>query len=69
MRILVGTLYTIENELEECLAAIKSQTHPDFESFVLQDLPKETACATLYRNFMDRADQFDLSRLLQVQFH
>ena len=39
MRIFVGTLKTIENEFEECVASIERQTHQNFEHFVFEDLP------------------------------
>ncbi|MFC2046004.1 hypothetical protein ACFLTC_00590 [Chloroflexota bacterium] len=60
MRILVGTLYTIENEFDECIASIKRQSHQDFQIFVLEKLPNKEAHDTLYRTFMDRSDEFDL---------
>src|SRR5690242_14514637 len=60
MRILVGTLYTIENEFAACCAAIQRQTHTDFEHLVLEKLPNKVAHDTLYRTFMQRSDEFDL---------
>lgn len=60
MRIFVGTLKTIENEFEECVASIERQTHQNFEHFVFEDLPKKEAHDTLYRTFMGRSDEFDL---------
>jgi len=60
MRILVGTLYTIENEFDECVAAIQSQTYRNFEHVVIKGLPNKEAHDTLYGSFMDRADEFDL---------
>jgi len=35
MKILVGTLHVIENELDDCLAAIRAQTHPAHDLFVI----------------------------------
>lgn len=60
MHILIGTLYTIENEFEECVAAIKRQTFQDFEHLVIRDLPNKEAHDTLYQTFMDRANEFNL---------
>ena len=60
MRILVGTLATIENEFDACTASIQRQTHRDFEQFVIRDLPNKQAHDTLYRTFMSRAEAFDL---------
>ncbi len=60
MRILVGTLYTIENEFDECVDAIRRQSHSDFEHFVIEGLPKQQAHERLYGTFMNRAHEFDL---------
>ena len=60
MRILVGTLYTIENEFAECCASIKAQTHQNFEHLVIQGLPNKEAHDTLYRSFEQRSAEFDL---------
>jgi hypothetical protein len=60
MRILVGTLYTIENEFEECCASLKAQTFQNFEQLVIQGLPNKEAHDTLYRTFEQRAAEFDL---------
>ena len=60
MRILVGTLYTIENEFTACVESINQQTHRAFEHFIIRDLPNKQAHDTLYRSFMTRADEFDL---------
>jgi len=60
MRILVGILRTIENEFDECVASLQRQSHGYAEHFVLENLPKESACDTLYRKFMRRSDEFDL---------
>jgi hypothetical protein len=60
MRILVGTLYTIENEFEECCASIRAQTHQNFEHLVIQGLPNKEAHDRLYRMFEQRAAEFDL---------
>jgi hypothetical protein len=60
MRILVGTLYANENEIEECLASIRGQTHREFEHVLVEGLPNREAHEALYRQFMDRAAEFDL---------
>ncbi|MEM9825782.1 MAG: hypothetical protein AAF958_04300 [Planctomycetota bacterium] len=59
-RILIGTLYCGENEFERCCEAIENQTHRRHEQFVIRDLPNKQAHQTLYRTFMDRADDFDM---------
>lgn len=60
MRLLVGTLYTIEKEFPACLAAIRRQTHRNYRHFVIRNLPNLAAHAQLYHSFMARADEFDL---------
>jgi hypothetical protein len=60
MRLLVGTLYSIENEYDECCKAIKAQTYHNYEHIVIENLPKKEAHDTLYRTFMSRRDEYDL---------
>lgn len=60
MRLLIGTLYTNENEFNACLASIRRQTHHDIEHVIIRDLPNKLAHETLYQLFMDRASDFDL---------
>ena len=60
MKILIGTLYAIENEFDECIASIKRQSYSDFEHFVIKNLPNKEAHDTLYATFMNRSDEFDL---------
>lgn len=60
MKILVGTLHCIENELEECLASIRSQTHAAHHTFVISGKPNKEANDELYQTFMDRAGEVDL---------
>ena len=60
MKILIGILYCIENELQQCIASLKTQTHQDFDYFVLENLPKKEAHTRLYQTFTDSADQYQL---------
>ena len=60
MKILVGTLFSIENELEQCSESIRRQNHPHVEHFVVRGLPNRQAHATLYERFMERAGDSDL---------
>lgn len=60
MKILVGVMHCIENEFEQCLKAIDSQTLPAYDRFVISNLPNKEAHDTLYRTFMDRAQDVDL---------
>jgi hypothetical protein len=60
MNILVGTLFTIENEFSECVNAINSQTYRKFEHIIIKNLPNKEAHDKLYSSFMQRANEFDL---------
>lgn len=60
MRIYVGTLYTIENEFDECVASIARQSYRNFQHFVFRNLPNKEAHDALYGAFMQRASEFDL---------
>ena len=60
MRILVGTLYTGENEFEQSKRSLQRQTHEDWEHVVFKHLPNKQAHDRLYRTFMEHADDFDL---------
>lgn len=60
MRILVVTLYSGENEFDECIASIQRQTYQSFEHLVIRDLPKREAHHRLFGEFMRRRDELDL---------
>ncbi len=60
MRVLVGTLYCGENEFDECVESLQTQTHQAWEQIVVRDLPNKLAHQTLYETFMSRAAEFDL---------
>lgn len=60
MKLLIGIMHTIENEFEQCIESIKSQTHQDFDYFVIQNLPNKQAHDKLYKTFMDNAGKYDL---------
>lgn len=60
MKLLVGTLCTIENEFEDCCASIRSQRYRDFDHIVLRDLSKQEAHEALYGHFMEKAGEYDL---------
>lgn len=59
-RVLIGTLYSGENEFEQSLAMLKRQTYTDWEHTVFRGLENREAHQTLYRHFMRRRDEFDL---------
>lgn len=60
MRALVVTLYTCENEFDECLAGIRRQTFKNYEHLIIRNLTKKQAHQKLYGTFKDRSDEFDL---------
>jgi len=60
MKLLVGTLYTIENEFEDCCASIRNQSYRDFDHIILKDLSKKEAHEALYGLFMEKSGEYDL---------
>jgi len=60
MKLLVGTLYTIENEFEECCDSIRRQSYREFDHIVLRDLSKKEAHEALYGLFMEKSGEYDL---------
>lgn len=60
MKLFVGTLHSRENEFEECVASIESQTYDHYEHFVFEDYAHKEAHDVLYRTFQDKSDEFDL---------
>jgi len=60
MKIYVGTLYSGENEFDECVAAIQSQTYKNFDHFVFKNLPNKEAHVTLFKSFLSRAEEYDI---------
>lgn len=59
MRILVVTLYSGENELNESINSVKSQKGLDIKHEVIENLPKQLAHQNLYRIFNDNRDKYD----------
>ncbi|ROQ20043.1 glycosyl transferase family 1 [Marinimicrobium koreense] len=55
LKVLVGTLYSGENEIEECKRSVKRQSYPAvlMDHVVIEYLPKKEAMDTLYRTFLD----------------
>jgi hypothetical protein len=60
LRVLAGTLYTEENEIDQCLSSIRGQAGIEHEHFLIEGLPKGEAHRRLYGSFMARATEFDL---------
>lgn len=59
-RVLVGTLYSKENEYSECRNSIIRQTYSNYDHIVIQDLPNKEAHVALFRSFLERSDKYDL---------
>lgn len=59
-RILIGTLYSGESEFQQCIESLRSQSYPQWEHRVYRNLPNKEAHDTLYREFMNMSDEFDL---------
>lgn len=58
-RVLIGTLYTDENEYPEMLRMLRTQTFTNWEHVVLKDLENKEAHDALYRLFMREKENFD----------
>lgn len=59
-RILIGTLYSGENELDECKHSLSEQTYTNWTQRIIAHLPNKTAHDTLYREFMSARNDFHL---------
>jgi len=60
LKILVGTLYSGENEYEDCLASIRMQTFSDYDHLIIADKPELEAHYQLYKTFLDNKERYDL---------
>lgn len=59
-RLFIGTMYSGENEYDECKEMIFAQTYKNFEHFVYKDLNYKDAHDALYNEFMSKSDEFDI---------
>jgi hypothetical protein len=59
-RILVGMLATGENEREQAIAALRAQTHREYDLFIIENRPNKEAHEALYSRFMSAAGEFDI---------
>ncbi len=57
-RVLVGMMYSGEQEYEQAKLALSNQTHQNYELFEVKNLPNKLAHDTLYAKFMERASEF-----------
>ena len=60
MKLLVGILYYIENEFDQCVESIKRQTYQTYDYFVIEKCPNKKAHDKLYAVFMDNSNNYDL---------
>ena len=60
MRLYVGTLYSNENEFEDCVRAIQSQNFKNYSHFIFKSLPKKEAHETLFGSFIEKSNQFEV---------
>lgn len=60
MKIFVGTLYSGENEFEECRSSIRTQTYTNYDHYVIENLPNKEAHVTLFKTFLEKSNEYDL---------
>jgi hypothetical protein len=60
MRLLVGIMHCIENEFNQCIESIESQTYTNYDYFVVEGLPNKEAHNELYRTFQTNKNKYDL---------
>lgn len=53
-------MHTIENEFDQCVAAIRRQKGCEFKLFFIEHMPHRDAHQALYNTFMKNASTFDL---------
>lgn len=59
IKLLVGTLYSSENEYDECIKSIANQSYTDFDHIIIKDLPNKEAHTTLFSSFLQSKDDYD----------
>lgn len=60
MKIIVGILFSGENELESCLASLGRQVYQKIDHFVISNLPNIEAHETLFNRFMQVSSEYEL---------
>lgn len=58
-KVLVGVMYSGENEYEDSISALQHQSYKHQEMFAIENLPNKLAHDTLYSKFMDQANGYD----------
>lgn len=64
MKVLVGTLFSGENEFKKCCDSVNSQTFRSFEHMIIEGLSASEAHQKLFHFFMEHSEEFDV--LLKV---
>lgn len=59
-RILIGTLFSGENEFAACVQSIHAQTYKHWNHVVIKNLPNLVAHERLYQAFVDASSEYDL---------
>ena len=59
MKLLIGIMYSIENEFPQCIESIRNQTFTGYDYFVIEKLHNIEAHHKLYKTFMDNHDKYD----------
>lgn len=60
LKILIGTLFSGENEYEACVESLKAQNYINWEHFVIENRPSREAHRLLYQRFLEASEAFDL---------
>jgi len=60
VKLLVGTLYSGENELQECLKSIRAQCYTNYDHILIENLPEREAHYQLYKTFLDHTQEYEL---------
>lgn len=59
-KILIGTLYSGENELDDCIKSVEKQNYTNWNHKIFRNLPNKEAHDTLYSFFMNNQKEYEL---------
>ncbi len=60
LNVLVGTLYSGENEIDQCVDALNHQHHCHRSHFIIEHMAEKAAHDQLHKRFMHNAGEYDL---------
>ncbi len=60
LQVLIGTMYSGETELDECVEALRDQKYCYRSQFIVEHLPEIAAHDQLYKQFMHHSGEYDL---------